>query len=216
MGGFASNFNLAFRSTWAQVGIILTAFALLNFFARILDIGLAAWLSNVIAAFRVIFHPVVDALTGWMKLDLTPLWKDGITLYLASGGAVARTALALLGTVGNTEDQLYLRRRGTVRYWSGPINRIITTFMVATAFLAWPLTLAALLHKPLVYDGQHVLNNVSIFGMHIYYRTSIKRTADSSSEVGKPACDLRAVFALQLSAIVAVVTTLTIFNGFLK
>jgi len=63
--GFAKDFQGAFQSLWAQVGILLSAIALFNFLARLLNIGLSDLLVRLTEAFRAVFHPVVDFFLGW-------------------------------------------------------------------------------------------------------------------------------------------------------
>lgn len=99
MWAFARDFQAAFRNAWVWVGIVVSSVALFEFSARTLSLPSGSLIDAVTTSYRTIFHPVIQALFGWLPLVLTATLKDLAVLYLAAGGATARTFIALTESI---------------------------------------------------------------------------------------------------------------------
>ncbi len=222
MSRFARNFGAAFRSIWAQIGVLLSAIALLNFVQRLFSITLSELITQAIEAFRAVFHPLLELVLGWLSLNLSDLWLDAATLYLILGGAVARTVLSLASSLAITN----------AGYVGGPIDLIlpppaVRMFGIPFWIALWPAALILLCLKPYVErttcEPHHVLERPLVtvldpvaqtvngrpdyFPQRRFYAVSFRKpTLDLYDR------DLRTVFILQLAASIAVAAFLAAFS----
>jgi hypothetical protein len=110
MNTFAKDFKAAFGSVWALMGVLISAVAVFNFLSRVLQVGLSELFAQLFGAFRAVFHPMIDVLTGWaipwLPVLALPEWKDGMVVWFVFGGAAARTFTILVNKLHAANDRM--------------------------------------------------------------------------------------------------------------
>jgi hypothetical protein len=197
MNTLAKDFKAAFGSVWALLGVIMSAVAVFNWLSSVLKIGLSALFQQLLTSFRSVFHPVIEAITGWvipwLPFLALPEWKDGLVLWFAVGGAVARTSVMA---------QL---RQNTIDI--APLNPpAMATFVIAnsvTCLILWPLYVVSFAIRPIAFSKNA--------GRLIIFETSKALERKDINFVYDH--DRRTVFAMQPAAVTAVVITLILLNA---
>jgi hypothetical protein len=211
MNTLEKDFKAAFGSMWALMGVLISAVAVFNFLSRVLKIGLSELFAQLLGAFRNVFHPIIEFLTGWaipwLPFLALPEWKDGFLLWFVAGGAVLRTLLVHrtnLGAKSDEADPLDHFRIGSL--WIqlpsagtgvGQILRIVLSLV------AWPIGLLAILSTPII---AYSAKNDNFLSYRREYRLISLRD-------GTYRYDLQHVWAMQLAAVFGVVTILTLLNA---
>jgi hypothetical protein len=200
---FVKNFEAAYADFWNVVGILISGIAIFNFLTRSLQFEPSALISNLLAGFRAVFHPIVEFFFGWMPLALTETTKDALTLYFVAGGAVSRTFLALTRQIG-TRD---VHRDAFIGILSrSSFARVVGALLCV---LLWPIALAVFWIRPIVVEFDPRLNPQTFTADRWFGRRMLRRrpAAQAGEAIRNKTYrhDLRAVFALQLLAALVVV-----------
>lgn len=209
MHTLGKDFKAAFSSIWAQIGMLISAVAVFNFLTEALQLGLSEFFARVLSVFRFVFHPVVDVLTFWLPFELSDLWKDGIVLWLALGGATARAFVAYRGTIAQSQDTPNNRSFNLLAR-----SRTLWPVGVLLCLLVWPLMLPIFFNAPIVVRLSPVGhtprrdNRYECVNQGDWLAQKIIWPGTALYE-----CDLRTVFALQVAAVALVVGGLILING---
>ena len=203
MWALARDFQAAFRNVWVSVGIVISAVALFEFGARTFSLPSGDLVEAATASYRAIFHPVVEALFSWLPVVLTPALKDTAVIYLAAGGATARTFVALTEKIeeGDVHADPLLDP-----FVGATLRRIVGALVGG---LAWPLVAVVLWSRPIVVRFQPALYAGTRRTGWWRRRRMLRR--EPAAYMARARAnktfdhDLRAVFILQVLAVFAVV-----------
>lgn len=122
--------------------MLLSAVGLFSFVVRAFDLTLSDFMLEVVTAYREIFHPIVDFLFSPLPWTLSETQKDALVVYVAVGGATART---FWNEVAET------RRIAKFHSRIPPSYRWQTSWLALVSILAWPITWVHLFAQPYFY-----------------------------------------------------------------
>jgi hypothetical protein len=198
-----TNVKAAYANWWGQIAMLFSALSIFSYLTRALHLGVAHLFGELLATYRALFHPIVDALTGIVQLSFTDWQKDALLVWLAIGGATSRTFF--IEFVSAARDPHYYRDgSGTFRdlRW-GALGWALS------AFVAWPVGWFELFRAP------HFERVKLSDGVWLY--TRVESPSAEDNPVGQSpeeyVCDLRVVLAIQMATIAAVVVMLTLINA---
>ncbi len=195
----AKDFKAAFGSAWVLVGVLISAVAVFNWLSSVLKIGMSTVFARLSDAFRGLFHPVIEFVTGWathwIPFVSTPEFKDGFVLWAALTGAVVRTLI-------RRSLPAFLERRAYLAEY--PVHFVRSQWLVFLVFalLFFPVGLLLVFIEPIALsnrDGQ------------ITHTSSRNKAA--AVDAGRYLYDVRITFLFQLVAIALVVCIFTLLNA---
>jgi hypothetical protein len=195
----SSSISFAFKNWGAQIGLLLSAVSIWSFLMRTLSVSLTAPFEAALRTFRQLFHPLIDLPLSLIHLSVSPVTKDIALLYLAFGGAVGRTFLAVFETNPVGEEFYVATRAGRA------LNATVKSFplrvaAVVACLFAWPIVLLVGLQWPLIVRtprGTTVLPSLPA------------RTRDAWGRDVQAICDLRTVLSVQVSTVLLAAAGLT-------
>lgn len=210
----------AYKSWWTQITMLLSAVAIFKFVTRMWGLELSDVMSQVVATYRTVFHPFIDFITLPFNLSLAEWQKDLVLIWLAIGGATARshTSQFVINSEANKEHRAraaYVRGteiEGTtlsaarVRRLQRSVRRALWAMV---SILVWPLAWVDFFRKPFFYPSSFRREDRSILEDTI--KSRIRRTL-SRAKPDEPLFDMRVVLLVQVATVVAVVGALLLVN----
>jgi hypothetical protein len=199
------------------IGILLAGASLFSWAVKALSLPLSDLGGEFLAAYRTIFHPLIELLFGWLvlliRLDLPDWWRDAALLYCVIGGAVARTYWGFYQGVSVSSyaggPPVFGRVRGALR----------RACALAASFIVWPIALLLLLASPFVFVSFAYWKDGTDSSLIVTRSSPRPRPRDHTAD---PDLDesyqysLLTVFALQLLAVAGVFLAITLTNGALS
>ena len=197
------NLKAAYTSWWGLAAMLFSSLSVFSYVSRLLKLGLTAFFHDALATYRALFHPLVAAAASLAHLTLADWQKDFVLIWLAIGGATSRTFFVeFLTSMRNVRT---LPSGGTHRILEWP-----AFWLGILSILAWPIGWVALFWEP--YFERFKTKGG---GNWFYVRSRVPARAYKSPQFGEQedVCDMRAVLAIQIATIAAVVVAFTVVNA---
>ncbi len=144
-GTILGSVRAAFSSWWALFGILAASITGFNLLRKVIDIGLAKILADLLAIYQRWVHLPVQWLFDWLRWSPPPAWAiDLALLWLLIGGVVLRSAWGVrveaLDTWARDNDNKFWQ-------WLLETRAALPAFLFLTTF-AWPVVVLFMLQKP--------------------------------------------------------------------
>lgn len=184
----------AYKSWWTQITMLLSSVAIFNFVTRASGMELSDLMFQVAALYRSLFHPIIDLIVLPFHLALTNWQKDAALIWMAIGGATARTHASQIATNMRAARE----HAGFHRY-----SLLQGVLLVASAFIAWPIAWIDFFNRPFFYAHTGRTGRV----LFVDRLRAMPLSADY-----KILFDMRIVLLVQVATVAAVVATLLLIN----